>query len=541
MLRQLLIGLPRGGRYGISLLMSVFQGLCAIALLGSSAWLISRAAEHPPIMYLSIAIVGVRAFALGRAAFRYAERWLSHDAVMQTITSRRSKIFSKLIPLSPAGFGRLSMGDLSSRVISDVDELQNLPLRVIGPLVHSVLVSAISIALFIWILPSAVPVLSISLLLALLLSLPLANLIAAKYDRENSILRAEFVADSLNLIANSELLVAYDWFKSEFSNLEKLQAKINQRSRVQAAVVGLGLSAFSFAGTGCSLAVMWLGYQEILSGRQHPVMLAVFALLPLGIFDVAAGAQPVVANWRRFKSSADRLIQIEDQDTPVDINLKFGSKELSHVESLELKKVALGYPSGPDIVKDFDLSIPAGESVALIGQSGAGKTTVGLALSNFLNPRRGHFHINRQDASLFSESSLRKRIGLLEQSPYIFDGSLKDNLLLANESSSDDELKNALVKVKLWSTFADRGGLDCKLGENGVLISGGEAQRLAMARALIADFDVLILDEPTANVSPVQSQSLIKDFLEFVQNGKIMVLITHDQELAKLVSRVVKI
>lgn len=541
MRKLIAFGLPRGNRFQIALLLSVFQGLSAIALLGSSAWLIARASEQPSLMHLSIAIVGVRTFALSRAALRYAERWLSHDAVFASLTDKRPRFFAKLIPLAPAGFVSKSMGEVSTQVIADVDELQNLPLRVISPFIQSIAVSIASVVLFAFILPIAAPILAVSLLLAYLLAIPVANVIAAKFDRENASLRTELADASLNLVDNSEFLTSYDWFEYGLEKLSQIQSKISKRAQIQSSVVGIGLAMFSFGAVASSVVALWLGYQAVQQGKVQPLMLAVFALLPLGTFDVAGVAQSTLASWRKYRASAERLMAIDTTELPVEVEFHFGSKPLTKVDSLELKQISLGYPDGAEILSDFSLRLKAGQNVALAGPSGSGKSSIGLAIAFLLQLRSGQYLINGESAEKYSEESLRSQIGYLEQSPAIFDGTVRDNLLFSAASVSDSQIKSALERVNLWKTFESRGGLDCRLGEKGILISGGEAQRLAMARALIADFDVLILDEPTANVDTTQARKLIRDLLASSNATKIVLLITHDDSIARMANRTIRI
>ena len=541
MRRLIRFGFPNGPRYKLSLLLAVMQGLSAIALLGTSAWLISRASEQPDLMYLSIAIVGVRTFALSRAALRYAERWLSHDAAFSSLTAKRPRVFKSLIALAPAGFGRKSMGEVSSQMISDVDELQNLPLRVISPIVQSFVVSIASIVLFAFILPSAVPVMAGSLALAYVLALPVANALTAKYDRENSALRSQLADESLKLLDNGEMLLSYGWFEVGLQALGETQTEISRRAVRQAAVVGLGIGMFSLGAAASSVMVLWLGYQALLSGHALPVMLAVFALLPLGVFDVAGVAQPTLASWRKYRASAERLMGLESVELAPELDIVYGDELLTAISRLEVKDWRLGYPESGDVVKGFALSLKSGDSVSLLGSSGAGKTTIALALARLLKEREGSYLINGVPVERFSEQSLRSRIGYLEQAPTIFEGTVRENLAFASAAVSDAEMISTLERVHLWSMFELRGGLDCQLGEQGVLISGGEAQRLAMARALIGDFDLLILDEPTASLDADQAKLLVRNLLTSTKNGKIIVLITHDASLAKLTKEQKKI
>jgi ATP-binding cassette subfamily C protein CydC len=205
---------------------------------------------------------------------------------------------------------------------------------------------------------------------------------------------------------------------------------------------------------------------------------------------------------------------------------------------------AARYPgASAPAIKNVNLVLTAGETLALQGNSGSGKSTIANVLMNFLNLDRGEYLINGLPAELYSSESLHQTLGYLEQNPTIFMGTVKVNLLLAQPAASDEELKSVLQRVGIWQMFESREGLDTELGERGVFISGGEAQRLALARALLADFEVLIVDEPTSNVDQETGLGLVKDLLQIARQGsnRAILLITHDSELAQLADRAIKI
>ena len=541
MKKLIMFALPRNRRFFTSLFLSVVQGLSAVALLATSAWLISRAAEQPPIMYLSIAIVGVRTFALSRASLRYAERWLSHDSVLQDTSERRARVFGSLIDLAPAGLGRQSAADLGTRVVADTDEMQNLGLRIVSPLVQSVVVSVISTIVFAFMLPSAALIMGILLTTAFAVALPLSALIARRADLQSASERSQLATKTQSLLGNLELLTAYGWAASAVAEIETAQAKLAKSARRQALSLGFAQATFSFGSAVSAVIAAVIGASEIASGHGDPVMLAVFALLPLAVFDVASAVQPVIGVWRRYRASAERLIEVIGHVIPAELTFE-GTQVLGELDSVQLIAAEAGYPGNESVIKDFSLNIKKGETLALVGQSGAGKSTAGLILARLLNLRGGELRLNGQLADDFSAASIHRRIGYLEQNAVMFNASVRVNLQIAKPEATDDELIAVLERVSLWSMFSKRDGLDTRVGERGVLISGGEAQRLALARALLANFNLIILDEPTANVDEAQSVQLISDFISIAKdNQRMMVLITHDSTLAKLADRRVEI
>jgi ATP-binding cassette subfamily C protein CydC len=533
--------LPRSSRFNASLVIAVVQGLSAVALMGCSAWLISRAAEQPPIMYLSIAIVGVRTFALARASLRYAERWLSHDAVLRDSGQRRAMVFEKMIDFAPAGFEQNSISDLSARTVADVDESQNLALRVISPLVQSVMVSLISVVVFWFLLPAAAAVMGILLLLAFIVALPLSATIARSADRGQAQLRARLTKQSSELIEHFDLLVAYGWADDRLKALEETQARAAKSAKLQALSFGVSQATFAaFAAISAVVAAV-IGAEVIARGQSDPVMLAVFALLPLAVFDVASASQSTVGAWRRYRGSAERLTELSERSLPPELQFASGVA-CGPLETIELKSVTLAYPNRQSVVNDFSLKLKLGETVALVGESGSGKSTIALALSRLLALRSGSYLVNGESVENIDGDSIRKRVGYLEQNPAVFATTVRVNLAIAKPDASDAEMLEVLEKVGLAQMFLAREGLDTLVGDRGALISGGEAQRLALARALLANFELIILDEPTANVDQKHSTKLIQDLIAVARDNKRMILlITHDEKLAKLASRRVAI
>ena len=543
MLKFLKYGLPRSKYFPLGLLIGLLQGISAVALLSTSAWLISRAAEQPPVMYLMIAVVGVRGFALGRAAFRYGERTLLHDSSFRMLASVRPRVFEKLIPFSTSGLGAVNRGEVLARVVGDVDELQNLPLRVISPLTQAAGVSLLTTAGLAILLPAAAAILLITLLAAFFLALPLSGWLGKNADISKAKVNARLAEQSLELLENLDVLMAYGWLpkqRAKISHTEQLLTKINQTSSIS---TGIGQALFSLLTTIATLGTAWVGSVAVIEEQQPGVLLAVFTLLPIATFDVVAIAQPAVSAWRKFIASAKRLEDLLEQPVPEIINPASGELIVSDFKSLTFKNVDLRYPTGPLVVRELSFSLGEGQTLVLRGPSGSGKSSVALAATRFLVPSQGGIYLNGNPIGDFQLDSVRARLGYVEQDPTIFMGTLKDNLLVAKSTATDAELLEVLEKVGLRQTFELREGLQTMLGERGVLISGGEAQRVALARALLADFSLLILDEPTANVDQETAVELVKDLLNAAKHSanRAVILITHDEKLSTFADLVVEL
>jgi ATP-binding cassette subfamily C protein CydC len=538
--RILALGLPRDGYFRFGLIVAGMQGLSAIALLGVSAWLISRAAEVSSIVFLGVAIVGVRGFAVGRATFRYGERLLLHESAFRMLGNLRPEIFSKLAPFIPAGMPSIGRGEVLTRIVSDVDELQNLSLRVVAPLVQSLVVASASI-LFVWLLlPAAGMGLMFAVLAVFLVALPLTAIVAKVSDESVAPLKAQLANQSLDLLENQDVYLAYGWLEIRLAGLEKTDAKLRREQSKSAYSNGLGVAVVTLMSMLAVVLGAWFGANAVLSGVIPGASLAVFTLLPIAIFEILLAAQPAVSAYRKYRVSAMRVAELLDRDIPVALQIVNGDLELEGFKTLALEKATLRYPEAERVAfSDFDFTLTSGEVVLLSGESGSGKSSVALALARLIELDSGAYTINGYQASNFTVDSIRRRVGVVEQSPMIFLGDVRANLSLAKPEASDEELIQALTEVGLWEMFETRAGLGTQLGDRGVLISGGEAQRLGLARAILADFEVLILDEPTANVDEVAADQLIADLLAVAKGkaNRAILLISHERRFRGLVDR----
>jgi ATP-binding cassette subfamily C protein CydC len=525
------LGIPKQKGFALGLFVSALQGISAIALMATSAWLISRAAEQPPIMYLNIAVVLVRGFALGRAFFRYCERLLLHNAAFEMLTNLRPRLFAKLIPLAPAGLGSTNRADTVTKLVNDVDEIQNLPLRVIAPLFQSTVVSLLTVGVVAWLNPGAGLSLFVALLLAAFVALPLSASVSATSNAKAAQTRAELNVASSTVIENLEVLQAYGWVDAQLKRVSDAQHETLNLARGQAVTAGLGAGMFSVLAALATAASAYFGGLEVQAQQTPGAMLAVFALVPLAVFDVLQNAQPAIGAWQRYQASANRVYQLLNDQVPAELAVSAADTKLEQIRSIEVRDLTAKYPGSDKVASGpVSFTLAAGQSLLLQGPSGSGKSTTALALSGLLKPAGGTYLINGKPAERYSAGSVSARIGYLEQTPVVFMGSLRTNLLIAASEATDEELWAVLERVNLARVFRSREGLDTELGERGVAISGGEAQRMALARALLTRFDVLVFDEPTANVDPATAEQLWTDILGALKSDSSMmgIFISHD-------------
>ena len=525
------LGIPKQKGFALGLFVSVLQGMSAIALMATSAWLISRAAEQPPIMYLNIAVVLVRGFALGRAFFRYSERLLLHNAAFAMLTQLRPRLFAKLIPLAPAGLGSANRADTVTKLVNDVDEIQNLPLRVIAPLLQSSAVSLLTVGVLAWLNPGSGVSLVVALLLAVFVALPVSARASAASNAMAAETRSELNVASATFVENLEVLQAYGWVDTQLKRVSEAQQATLKLARDQAVTAGLGAGMFSVLAALATAASAYFGGLAVQAQRTPGVMLAVFALVPLAVFEILQNVQPAIGAWQRYKASANRVYELLTDEVPAELAVSTGAAPLDRIRSIEVRDLTAKYPGSDKVASQpVNFHLEAGQSLLLQGPSGSGKSTTALVLSGLLNPAGGSYLINGNPATHYSAGSVSARIGYLEQTPVVFMGSLRTNLLIAAPEATDEDLWAVLDRVNLAATFRAREGLETELGERGVAISGGEAQRMALARALLANFEVLIFDEPTANVDPATAEQLWADLLGALKSdsSKMSIFISHE-------------
>lgn len=536
--------LPRtkGAVFGV--LFGILAAGSTVALLATSAYLITRAAEQPPILYLSMAVVGVRAFALGRAFFRYLERLASHDAAFRQLETVRVDLLRRLIPLAPDGLGRTRRGSLLSSLVSDVDELQNLPLRVLQPLVTSLGIAAIAVWVVALLSPAAATGLAVALVAAFLVGTVVAGRVAASAERSLAPKRAALVDAVLDYLGSLDVLIAYGAEREGRRSVETADAALTRALTARSVGAGVAAAALSlFSG----LAVAWsliAGIPALSTdgdGSLSGPGLAVIVLVPLAVFEIVASVPLAAGIWRQVTASAERIARVAPIDVPTELPADTGTSTPTFDPTapvIALSGVSARWPGAATPALTVEsLSIARGERILIEGPSGAGKTTLAHILVRFLE-HDGRYAIAGQDVRELPFDAVRGVVGLCEQVPYLFDESIRQNLLFARETATDAELLDVLERVGLSGWAQARGGLDARVGERGALVSGGQAQRIALARALLRDFPVIVFDEPTANVEADLADSLLRDLLRAGQGDeRTIILISHADMPAGLVDR----
>jgi ATP-binding cassette subfamily C protein CydCD len=517
----------RRGRLCLALLLGSLALGSAVGLMATSGWLISRASQQPPVLYLMVAVTATRAFGIGRAVFRYAERLVSHDAVLRMLADTRVAVYRRLERLAPAGLRQARRGDLLSRLVADVDALQDYWLRWLLPAGAALVVSATSVAFTAWLLPEAGAALAAGLLAAGV-GVPLVTgAVARRAERRLAPARgvlATRVTDLLTGTAELAVAGALPDRTAEARRADRTLTRITSRAAT-ATALGDGLTALISGLTVAATALT--GAQAVADDRLSGVALAVVVLTPLAAFEAVLGLPLAVQHRQRVRRSAERVYEVLDAPVPVREPEQPRQAPASPFPVM-VKGLAARY-SGQDrdALAGLDLTLEEGRRIAVVGPSGSGKTTLAQVLLRFLDAGAGSYTLGGVDAYALDGDDVRRLVGLCAQDAHLFDSSVRENLLLARKGATEAELRDALKRARLLD-WADSlpDGLDTLVGEHGARLSGGQRQRLALARALLADFPFLVLDEPAEHLDLPTADALTADLLAATE-GRTTLLITH--------------
>jgi len=537
--RQMWEGM-RGQRARIAL--AAFLGFIAagssVALLGTSGWLISYAAQLPPVLSLSVAAVLVRTFALSRSLFRYGERLMGHDAALRGLTSLRVQAYQRLEVLAPVGLARFRRGDLLARLVGDIDAALDLPLRVILPWAQAALVSAATVAFLAWLVPGA----GVALALALLAGLTVIPWMVGRISsRAEALLAPTRGSLSISIVTSLEAradLLAFGATDAARTEIASCDCRLTELARREAAGLGLGAGVGVLAQGLAVVACLALAVPAVLDGRIGPAWLAVAALLPLAAYDIVMTLPASVIAYQRVRASAIRVAEVLDAPPPVTDPPDPDPAPLPPLV-MQCSGLSARWSAETDsTLRSIDLSLGTRERVAVVGPSGAGKSTLAAVLVKFL-AYDGSVKLGDREIHRLGGDAVRGDIGLLGQDAHVFDATLRDNLRLGCREADDAALCDVLARVRLHRWFETLPlGLDTHLGARGTAMSGGERQRLSLARLLLADRRILILDEPTEHLDTPTADLLIDDVLG-VTHDRATLLITHRLKGLDCVDRIV--
>jgi thiol reductant ABC exporter CydC subunit len=517
-------------RVAWSLLLATVAVGFGVALLATAGYLISRAAEQPPILSLTVTIVLVRFLGLARPVARYADRLASHDLALRALGRIRSRVYERIEPLAPGRLEAYRRGDLLARMVGDVDALQGLYVRGLLPGVVALVVGAACILVAALILPAAAAILAGGLIVA---GVPLPWLsarLARAVGRRQAVARGTLTAELVELLRGAPELVVFGQEERTLARVRELDVALARLGRRDALVAGLG-DALTILVAGLTVTgVLAVAVSATAAGSLDPVLVATLALLALASFDAVTPLAPAarelsstLASGRRVLEVLDRAPAVREPELPVPAPPRRAPVRLEGV-------TARYDPIEEPVLRDLDLELAPGRKVALVGPSGAGKTTVTRLLLRFLDPERGRVTIGGRDVREYAQADVRRHFAIAGQESYLFDSTIRENLRLARPEATDAELWAVLLLARLDAWVASLpGGLDARVGEEGSRLSGGQRQRLTLARALLTEAPVLVLDEPPAHLDPETATAVMDDVLAAAA-GRTVLLITHRPE-----------
>jgi thiol reductant ABC exporter CydD subunit/thiol reductant ABC exporter CydC subunit len=487
--------------------------LAGVALTATSGWLIAEASQQPPILTLTVAVVGVRAFGLARAVLRYLERLATHDAAFRVATTLRVGLWNALVRLGPVRSRDLGGGEGQRRLVDDVDTVRDLLPRVVTPPAIAAVVLAGAVAVQVAVLPSA----GLALAAAVLLGGLLAPTLALRLERRTTTALADgrraVAGRVLALFDNAAELIAFGAHRSRRAELAAADADLARAARRQATGAGAA-DAVIAATTGlAALAATALAARAVAAGDLDPVLAPVLALVPLALAEVLALLPPAAQHHDTLRAARTRLADCHERS--VSSPERDARRTVHDGGAVVVTRADIGWPQGQPVLRNVDLRIEPGNTAAVVGPSGAGKSTLVAALLGFLAPTTGELRVPGT-------------VAWAPQEPQLVSTTVAENLRLADPHAGDERLREVLRLACLPDL-----DLGTVLGSAGAGLSGGQAQRLALARALLAapGADLVLLDEPTAHLDEPTAR-LLRDNLRRELRGKTVVHVTHHQDEA---------
>ncbi|HCU1809551.1 TPA: heme ABC transporter ATP-binding protein/permease CydC [Klebsiella aerogenes] len=512
----------------LGVVLAIVTLLASIGLLTLSGWFLSASAVVGVAGIYSfnymLPAAGVRGAAIIRTAGRYFERLVSHDATFRVLQHLRVATFSKLLPLSPAGLARFRQGELLNRIVADVDTLDHLYLRVISPLVGALVVILV-VTIGLSVLDVTLALTLGGIMLATLLLLPPLFYRAGKPTGEQiTQLRGQYRQQLTSWLQGQAELMLFNASDRYRKQMEKTEQRWQEAQRRQAELTALSQALMLLIGGIAVIAMLWMASEGVGGNSQPGALIALFVFCALAAFEALAPVTGAFQHLGQVIASARRITQITEQQPEVTFSQQT-PQSFSQV-ALTLNEVTFSYPqqSAPAL-KDISLQVAAGEHIAILGRTGCGKSTLLQLLTRAWDPANGQIQLNGQPLSELSETTLRQAMSVVPQRVHLFSATLRDNLLLAAPQASDARLADILERVGLEKLLEDS-GLNSWLGEGGRQLSGGELRRLAIARALLHDAPLMLLDEPTEGLDAT-TESQILDLLSEVMRDKTVLMVTH--------------
>lgn len=518
--------------------------LMGLGLMSLSGWFISYTGYLATTTY-AIATsfnyfypaAGVRSFSLGRIVSRYGERVLTHEATFRILTDVRVWFYEKLEPLAPSHLYKYKSGDLLTRLVNDIAALDNLYVRILSPTVVFVLAS-FTIAILFCFFSFTLALLTLLALLFIGFIIPLfSSALAMKKSYDLNSTSAELKTDITEHVNSLAELKIFDLDGKHFEKIRQQNSNLLKQEEKISVISGFGSALMTLA---LGLTVVMVTVFAVKLTQQGYINGAFIALIFLAVMAAFESIMPLPLAYQylgKTLSASKRILNITDAKPDVEfLDTKLDISQFN----INFKDVCFGYITEQSVLKDFSLEILENQKVALFAPTGRGKSTIINLLARFWDINSGEILIGNKNIKEFSEDQLRNLMTIINQSPHIFNTTIRENLLLAKPDATDEELESALEKVQLKDYLESLPkGLDTWTGELGRHLSGGQQKRLALARAFLQDKPILILDEPTEGLDKQTEKLVFKNLLEFM-NNKTVIFITHNVNLLEDFDQVIR-
>lgn len=522
LLRAAALGRPVRGRLVAGVVLSALALGAAVALMGTSGYLISRAAEQPPVLALMVAIAGVRFFALLRAVARYAERLVTHDAALRVLVEARVRFLRRVLRVLAGALPR--DGDVLSRAVADVDRLQHLFIRALAPpVVAGIVIAGTAGAAWIM-LPAGGAVVLTALAVTAVLVPILSVALTRRAQRRQAEARGTLATEVTEAVSAAQELVAWGRGDDQARRVDAADGAL-QRLVVRDALGGSIAAAVGTAAAGMTaVALLMVGVPAVADGSLAPVLLASLALMALASFESVNALPATAQGMAGTAAAARRLEDLADDDAPP-AGTRPSPRGPLHLSLAGA--VAAPAPGAPSAVRGVTLRIGPGERVALVGPSGSGKSTLARMLAGLVPVDAGEVLVDDVPLRDLDPAALRERVRLCDQDAHLFATSVAENVRIGRPAASDDEVREVLDRLGLgpWLDGLPD-GLGTDVGDDGARTSGGQRQRIAVARGLLANPDLLVVDEPTSHLDDAAAARFVDDLLG-AGDGASVLMTTH--------------
>lgn len=513
----------------LGIVLAILTLLASIGLLTLSGWFLAGTslAGFAGIYSFNYMLpaAGVRGAAIFRTAGRYFERLVSHDATFRVLSHLRVFTFKKILPLSPGGIARFRQGELLNRLVADVETLDHLYIRVISPIIAAFVV-IMTIMFGLGLIDARLANTLGGIMLTLLIVLPFIFYYAGKpIGRDLTDLRGQYRAVLTSMLQGQAELTVFGALPRFRQNLAQLESKWLRRQAQQANLTGLSQALMILASGLTATLILWLAAGGIDNNFMPEALIALFTFCALAAFESLAPVTVAFQHLGQVMTSATRISHLIEQKPDVTFPEKGG--ETDDRATLTMRNICFTYPTQPmQVINHVDLTIEAGQHIALLGKTGCGKSTLLQLINRAFDPTHGTISLNNLPIAEYDEATLRSMMSVVPQRVHVFSHTLRENLLMAKEQATDEELKDVLQQVGLGQLLENDEGLNAWMGDGGRQLSGGEQRRLGLARALLHNAPLVLLDEPTEGLDADTEQQILTLLHQHCQ-GKAVLMITH--------------